>query len=51
MIPLAFVFECAALWGIWHLLRSGARDPGWVYAVICLVVIALQMGIIGIRLG
>ena len=33
------------------MLRSGARDPGWVYAVICLVVIALQMGIIGIRFG
>lgn len=48
---IALFFVCAALWGICYLLRSGARDPGWVYPVICLAMIALQMGIIGIRFG
>lgn len=51
MIPLPFVFAFAALCGMWHLLRSGTRDAGWVYPLVCLGAIALQMAIIGVRFG
>jgi AraC-like DNA-binding protein len=51
MIPLPFVFSCIALWGVWRLMRSGLRDQGWHYALICLAVIAVQMAIIGVRFG
>lgn len=50
MIPLPFVFSCLALWGVWRVWRN-PRDQGWVYAVICLAVIAVQMAVIGVRFG
>lgn len=49
MIPLPFLFAAAALWALWVQWRG--PTPPHVYLVLCLVLLALQMGLIGVRFG
>lgn len=49
MIPLPFLFAAAALWALWVQWRG--PTPPHVYLVLCLVFLAVQMGLIGVRFG